>query len=372
MKKLLVVLGMVGALFGFAGNVHGFDADPVFDPTVSITSSCNPETGQVEWTATVDNSGSFDRPATVVITVGDEEQPAQTVMDMESETFTGTTTTGVTVTIEVSNTNETNGTVTETTSYSESCEAFNPVVTIDVVCSLTTGDVTWTASANNSTSTVAGSVVITVGDTAQDAVEVAAGSSESFSGSTSSDVTVTITMSNTDFPDDTATGSDVHTGDCIPVFEPTVTVDVTCTESSGTVNWTATVSNSASTVDGTIVVSGADDVAIQNSTVSASGSRNLSGTTEAGVTITVTASAEGFDDVSASDIYEGTCDPPATTTTTTTTTTTVAPPSTFPATGVNEAQTQGSMNLAVLSVGFGALIGGVAMIARRRSTGGQK
>ena len=35
-------------------------------------------------------------------------------------------------------------------------------MTIDVVCSLTTGDVTWTASANNSTSTVAGSVVITV------------------------------------------------------------------------------------------------------------------------------------------------------------------------------------------------------------------
>ena len=41
-----------------------------------------------------------------------------------------------------------------------------------------------------------------------------------------SDVTVAITMSNTDFPDDTATGSDVHTGDCIPVFEPTVTFDM--------------------------------------------------------------------------------------------------------------------------------------------------
>jgi len=156
------------------------------------------------------------------------------------------------------------------------------------------------------------------------------------------------------------------------VFEPTITVDVTCTESSGTVNWTATVSNSSSTVDGTIVVSGAEGTTIQNSTVSASGSRNLSGTTEAGVTITVTASAEGFDDVSASGIYEGTCDPPATTTTTTTTTTTVAPPSTFPATGVDQAQTQGSMNIALLSVGFGALIGGVAMIARRRSNGGQK
>jgi len=372
MKKLLVVLGMAGALFGFAGNVHGFDADPVFDPSVSITSTCNAETGQVEWTATVDNSGSFDRPATVVITVGDEDQPTETVMDMESETFTGTTTTGVTITIVVSNTNETNGTVTESTSYSESCEAFNPAVTIDVVCSLTTGDVTWTATANNSTSTVTGSVVITVGDTAQDAVEVAAGSSETYTGSTSSDVTVTITMSNTGFPDDTATASDVHTGDCTPVFEPTITVDVTCTESSGTVNWTATVSNSSSTVDGTIVVSGAEGTTIQNSTVSASGSRNLSGTTEAGVTITVTASAEGFDDVSASGIYEGTCDPPATTTTTTTTTTTVAPPSTFPATGVDQAQTQGSMNIALLSVGFGALIGGVAMIARRRSNGGQK
>jgi hypothetical protein len=218
-----------------------------------------------------------------------------------------------------------------------------------------------------------GSVVITVGDTAQDAVEVAAGSSESYTGSTSSDVTVTITMSNTGFPDDTVTASDVNTGDCTPVFQPTVTVDVTCTESSGTVNWTATISNSSSTVNGTIVVSGAEGTTIQNSTVSASGSRNLSGTTEAGVTITVTASAEGFDDVSASDIYEGTCDPPATTTTTTsTTTTTVAPPSTFPATGVDEAQTQGSMNIALLSVGFGALIGGVAMIARRRATGGQK
>ena len=307
MKKLLVVLGMVGALFGFAGNVHGFNAGEVWNPSVEIDSTCNAETGQVEWTATVDNSLSFNRPATVVITVGDEAQDAQTVMDMESETFTGTTTTGVTVTIVVSNSSEGTETYTETTSYSESCEAFNPVVTIDVVCSLTTGDVSWTASANNSSSTIAGSVVITVGDTAQDAVEVISGASESFSGSTSSDVTVTITMSNTDFPDDTATASDIHEGGCTPVFEPTITVDVTCTESSGTVNWAATISNSASTVDGTIVVSGAEGTTIQNSSVSASGSRNLSGTTEAGVTITVTASADGFDDVSASDIYEGTC-----------------------------------------------------------------
>ncbi|NBS30481.1 MAG: hypothetical protein EBS76_08205, partial [Actinobacteria bacterium] len=136
-----------------ASPAGAFDADPVFEPSVSITSTCNAETGQVEWTATVDNSGSFDRPANVVITIGDEERPAETVMDMESETFTGITTTGVTVTIVVSNTNEPDGTITETTSYSETCEAFNPAVTIDVVCSLTTGDVTWTATANNSTST---------------------------------------------------------------------------------------------------------------------------------------------------------------------------------------------------------------------------
>ena len=369
MKKLLVVLGMVGALFGFAGNVGAFFEEPVFAPSVTISAVCNEETGKVEWTATADNSGS-NVTAQVVITVDGVDGSPTEVAEEGSQTFTGTTTTGITITITMSNEDFPNGTKTASETFDESCEAFNPVVTIDVVCSLATGDVTWTATANNSTSTVTGSVVITVGDTAQDAVEVAAGSSETDTGSTSSDVTVTITMSNTGFPDDTATASDVHTGDCTPVFEPTITVDVTCTESSGTVNWTATASNSSSTVDGTIVVSGAEGTTIQNSTVSASGSRNLSGTTEAGVTIMVTASAEGFDDVSASGIYEGTCDPPATTTTTTTTT--VAPPSTFPATGVDQAQTQGSMNIALLSVGFGALIGGVAMIARRRSNGGQK
>ena len=359
----------------FGGRAEAFFEDPVFAPSVTIDAVCNDQTGEVEWTATADNSGS-NVAATVVISIDGVDESPTTVNEDATETYNGTTTTGVTVTITMTNTDFPNDTATDSASFTESCEAFNPVVTVDVVCSLATGDVTWTASANNGTSTVAGSVVITVGDTAQDAVEVAAGSSDdSFSGDTSADVTVTITMSNTDFPDDSATASDIHEGDCIPVFEPTVTVDVTCTESNGTVNWVATVANSTSTVDGTIVVSGTDDVAIENSTVGAYGSWNNSGGTEVGETITVTASAEGFDDVSASDLYEGTCDPPATTTTattTTTTTTTVAPPETFPATGVDETRTLESLNTAMLSIGFGALVGGVALFARRRIEGGQK
>ena len=141
---------MVGALFGFAGNVHGFDADPVFDPTVSITSTCNFETGQVEWTATVDNLGRLT-----------DQQLSSSLLAMRSSPLKQSWTWNrrrsrarqrprtVTIGVELLKQMER----LQIASYSESCEAFNPVVTIDV-CSLTTGDVTWTASCTSS-STVA-------------------------------------------------------------------------------------------------------------------------------------------------------------------------------------------------------------------------
>ncbi|MGA0389051.1 MAG: LPXTG cell wall anchor domain-containing protein, partial [Ilumatobacteraceae bacterium] len=201
-------------------SLTGCVAPDVFVPTVAVELTCTDGTGT--YRATIDNSTS-NVDATVTVTVdGEAVGDPVTVTAGETEELTGSVANGQEVIATASSTGQTAVSDSDTLDGCVQIQVFGPSLSLSTACSAE-GTGSYSATVDNTSSDMDVNVVVSIDGVDSDPVVVAAGGTETLSGTIDNDSTVTVTAS---ADDDTRVVSATLT-DCTP--PPTTTVPETTT-----------------------------------------------------------------------------------------------------------------------------------------------
>jgi len=275
------------------------DVPDTFAPVVNVSVTCSADY-KGSYTVTVDNTvSSVD--ATIQIDVAGTAT-SHTVPAGESKTFAATLANDAAVTATATNAAFTETSVSDTATLSDCIHVVDPHITITLECSGTyEGTASYTIDNSASTLDVAVSYFIDGVATTQAAL-VAGGTIGVVDIPISNGSTITVTATAGSYPP--VSVSDSLTGCVAPdVFVPTVAVELTCT--NGTGSYLATIDNSKSNVDATVTVTVDGEAVGDPVTVAAGGTEELTGSVANGQEVIATASSTGQTAVSDSDTLDG-------------------------------------------------------------------
>ncbi|NDI02273.1 MAG: hypothetical protein EBY57_10905, partial [Actinobacteria bacterium] len=275
------------------------DIPDTFAPVVNISVACSTDY-KGSYTVSVDNSTS-SVDATVEIDVAGTVTSV-TVPAGETYTSTATLVNDATVTATATNAAFTEISVSDTATLSDCTHIVDPQITITLECSETyEGTASYTIDNSASTLDVAVSYFIDGVETAQAAL-VAGGTIGVVDIPINNGSTITVTATADRYPP--VSVSDSLTGCVAPdVFVPTVAVELTCTDGTGT--YRATIDNSTSNVDATVTVTVDGEAVGDPVTVIAGETEELTGSVANGQEVIATASSTGQTAVSDSDTLDG-------------------------------------------------------------------
>lgn len=280
--------------FGCAGEVP-----ETFEPAVNVTTTCSAEL-EGSYEVTIDNTGS-----TVMATVEIDVAGTSYVISVPAgETYTeaGPLANDSTVTATATNGDFTGVSSSDTASLSDCAHVVDPQITITLACSGTyEGTAEYTIDNTASTLDVAVSYFIDGVETTQSTL-AAGGTVGVIDIPINNGSTITVTATADGYPP--VSVSDSLTGCVAPdVFVPTVAVETSC--SDGTGSYLATVDNTASNVDTTVTVT-VDGVAVGDPvTVAAGETQDLTGSVSNGQEVVVNAGHADHADVSDSETFSG-------------------------------------------------------------------
>ena len=274
------------------------DVPDTFAPAVDAETACTDYEGS--YTVTVDNTvSSVD--ATVEIDVAGTVT-SHTVPAGESKTFVATLANDATVTATATNAAFTETSVSDTATLTDCVHVVDPQIAITLECSETyEGTASYTIDNSASTLDVAVSYFIDGVETTQ-AVLVAGGTIGVVDIPISNGSTIEVTATADRYPP--VSVSDSLTGCVAPdVFVPTVAIELTCSNGTGT--YRATIDNSTSNVDATVTLTIDGEAAGDPVTVAAGETEELTGSVANGQEVIATASSTGQTAVSDSDTLDG-------------------------------------------------------------------
>ena len=275
------------------------DVPDTFAPVVNVSVACSTDY-EGSYTVTVDNTvSSVD--ATIEIDVAGTVT-SHTVPAGESKTFAATLANDATVTATATNAAFTETSVSDTATLSDCTHVVDPQITITLECSETyEGTASYTIDNSGSTLDVAVSYFIDGVETTQAAL-VAGGTIGVVDIPISNGSTIEVTATADRYPP--VSVSDSLTGCVAPdVFVPTVAIELTCSNGTGT--YRATVDNSTSNVDATVTLTIDGEAAGDPVTVAAGETEELTGSVANGQEVIATASSTGQTAVSDSDTLDG-------------------------------------------------------------------